>query len=100
MKTYCKLGDRAIIIGGTCGNEGKVVRIIDDIGSHAQGSKVEYRGVIYKCNASGQKWGIESEGSPLNCTTGVTRAIRLHEDCTMRPLPKITEPVMELESAE
>lgn len=93
--TYCKLGDRAIIVHSAAGNEGKIVRIIGDCGSQSR-EPLEYAGIRYyypSCGLGAKLWVVESEGSPLKGSRVGPRTVVPFPDMWLRPLPKLAAPV-------
>jgi hypothetical protein len=90
--TYCKLGDRAIIVHSNAGNEGKVVKIVGDLGYHFKepfmyaGKKHSYYPV------TGKMWEVRSEGFPLKNNCGPSRSTGPIPDAWLRPLPKLSVP--------
>lgn len=94
--TYCKLGDRAIIIHSAAGNEGKIVKVVFNLGYHTDMFKYQGRYICY-LPASGQMWEVESEGFPLRSTIGPPSQSGPLPDVWLRPLPKVGEEEKESE---
>jgi len=88
--TYCKLGDRAIIIHSAAGNEGKIVKVIHDLGYHTDVFKYQGALICY-LPAFGQMWEVESEGFPLRSNVGTPSQCGPLPDVWLRPLPKVNE---------
>jgi hypothetical protein len=95
--TRCKLGDRAIIVKSIFGNEGRIVIVVDDLGSPSQ--NFVYAGKPWRTTDGMKVWGIKTEGSKLNSEWGPIDNLAAL-DAALKPFPKLTEPSLELETTE
>jgi hypothetical protein len=91
--TYCKLGDRAIVVHSQAHNEGKIVKVLGPHG-FSTGEVIAFQGHQMKFPTGMYLWIIESLGMEFRNLAGeaVTGSL-LYPDQWLRPMPKVTDPI-------
>ena len=94
-----KVGDRCIVISSMYGNEGKIVRVVDDLGVIPRYTQIMYRS--QRWTATGDyAVGIISEGSPLTVPVYGKVMYMPVKRLNLRRLPDLKEDIPQLEQSE